>query len=332
MNFEGIELSSWQQEFVNSFAHSDRQRSVLIAAAGTGKTVSSLKAAEARLVNRPAGKIVIVSDRQVLRDQWKHVANSYGLSLANDALDRLNLAGVSTTYQSLKNKDRLSPLVEIASNGDLLLIIDEADRFQKKAIDLCDQLVDMDQRNQCLFISRSPILGFEAEETFRFGHEYIFEPKIIQLPSAQIEIVRFAPSIGLLSELRKRTTNIDQLSWREFEILISQLLESDGYEIELMSGTKDGGVDVVAYKDLGEAGLFKTLWQAKKYKASRKVGIETVRELADVRNEHSASKAFIVTSSFLTEGALARVQRDKYVLGKVDRDDLEAWIDRKLYE
>ena len=75
-----------------------------------------------------------------------------------------------------------------------------------------------------------------------------------------------------------------------------------------------------------------TLWQAKKYKASRKVGIETVRELADVRNEHSASKAFIVTSSFLTEGALARVQRDKYVLGKVDRDDLEAWIDRKLYE
>lgn len=101
--------------------------------------------------------------------------------------------------------------------------------------------------------------------------------------------------------------------------------------MELMKGTKDGGVDVVAYKDLGPAGMFKTLWQAKKKKLTNKVGLEVVRELADTRQELGASKALIVTSSYLTRGALLRIERDKHILGKVDRDDLMQWVDRTLF-
>src|SRR5262249_17547238 len=55
-----------------------------------------------------------------------------------------------------------------------------------------------------------------------------------------------------------------------------------------------------------------------------------IRELADTRNEFGASKAIIVTSSHLTRGALDRIERDKYVLGKVDREELQAWIQRTL--
>lgn len=332
MGFKSIKLLAWQQEFVDRFANSDHQRSVLIAAPGTGKTIASIMAAEARLKARPTGKVIVVSNYISLRDQWCHVANSYGLALANGLNGRSVLEGASTTHQSLTNVEKFGVLQNIASNGNLLMIIDEAHDYQKRAMKLCDKLLELDHRNQCLFVSRRPMLGLEEDGNYQFGHEYIFEPKLIYLPSTQIEIVRFSPSIALINEFRLRTTNLDQLSWRQFEILISQLLESDGYEIELMSGTKDGGVDVVAYKDLGEAGLFKTIWQAKKYRISRKIGIETIRELADVRSEHNASKAFIVTSSFLTAGALARVDRDKYILGKVDRDDLESWIHRKLYE
>jgi hypothetical protein len=43
-----------------------------------------------------------------------------------------------------------------------------------------------------------------------------------------------------------------------------------------------------------------------------------------------ASKAFIVTSAYLTSGAIKRIQRDQYVLGKVDRSDLDAWIESVL--
>ena len=98
-----------------------------------------------------------------------------------------------------------------------------------------------------------------------------------------------------------------------------------------MRGTKDGGVDVVAVKDLEAVGSFKTLWQAKKKGLNNRVGLSVIRELADTRNEMKASKGIIVTSTYLTRGALARVQRDKYILGKVDRDDLNGWIRRAFF-
>ncbi|WP_409259110.1 restriction endonuclease [Pseudomonas saponiphila] len=65
---------------------------------------------------------------------------------------------------------------------------------------------------------------------------------------------------------------------------------------------------------------------------TRKVGLSTIRELADVRNEEKANKGIIVTTSFLTRDALKRVARDRYWLGKVDNNDLKVWIDRKLRE
>jgi restriction system protein len=85
-----------------------------------------------------------------------------------------------------------------------------------------------------------------------------------------------------------------------------------------------------AQSDMGEAGFFKTLWQAKKKEAKNKVGLSVIRELADTRSEFKASKGIIVTSTYLTKDALARIQRDKYILGKVDRDDLNEWIERTL--
>lgn len=58
------------------------------------------------------------------------------------------------------------------------------------------------------------------------------------------------------------------------------------------------------------------------------MGIEVIRELAGTRSEHKASKGILVTSTYLTKGALERVERDTYILGKVDKSDLLNWIDR----
>ncbi len=127
----------------------------------------------------------------------------------------------------------------------------------------------------------------------------------------------------MLRKLQEQGSGLDDLSWREFEKLIAALLEKDGYV--------DGGVDVVATKNLGGVGTFKALWQAKKKSTGHKVGISVVRELADTRQEFGASKGIIVTSTYLTKGALERIERDKYILGKVDRDDLESWIQRSLF-
>lgn len=322
--------SQWQQQFINEFVATDRQRNTLVAAYGTGKTLAAIHAAHKRLVEGKSKKLVILSDRRVSLERWAEMAASHEINLHN-AENKIVKDGIALSYNDLPINDNFNRLIKLASSGGLLIIVDDLHRYQTEAINVVDQLLDKNDTNHCLFISSTPLIGSTIDWTFRIQREFYLTSDGLILPDTQLHIAKFSPSLNLLPALHAKTKSLDDLNWRQFEIIISELLQLDGFEIELMQGTKDNGVDIVAVKDLGEHGLFKALWQAKKYKAGRKIGIETIRELADVRNEHKASKGIIVTSSFLTSGALQRVQRDQYMLGKVDRDDLTAWIDRKLF-
>lgn len=148
--------------------------------------------------------------------------------------------------------------------------------------------------------------------------------------SERSELVLFSPSLQLLKHLFERKICFNDLSWREFEELVAELLKRDDYEVVLGKGTKDGGVDIRASKHLPGIGHIQTIWQAKHLPTGNKVGLSTIRELADTTTEQKASKGIIVTSSLLTRGAIDRITRDCYKLGKIDRDDLNAWIQRIL--
>lgn len=152
----------------------------------------------------------------------------------------------------------------------------------------------------------------------------------LAVSGTQIEIANLSPSFGILERLLRDGVDIDALTWRQLEELTADLLSKDGYSVELGPGKKDGGIDIVAVKNLGSAGLFKAVWQAKKLKPGNKVGISVIRELADTRSEQKASKGIVITTTYLTKGALERVKRDSYILGKIDREDLTAWIERVL--
>ncbi len=158
----------------------------------------------------------------------------------------------------------------------------------------------------------------------------LFDTTELDLPETRVEIGHWSPSFRVLWKLLEGVVDLDSLTWREFEELVAELLGKDGYLVELGKGRNDSGVDIVAIKDLGIHGLFKAVWQTKKLEHGNKVGVSIVRELADTRNQQGASKGIIATTTYLTKGALARVEREKYLLAKVDRDDLMKWIDRVL--
>src|SRR6476469_522819 len=139
-----------------------------------------------------------------------------------------------------------------------------------------------------------------------------------------------APHLGILQKLADKSIDIDNLHWRELEKLIAELLDKDGYNVELGKGTKDGGADIIAVKEIEGIGLFKGVWQAKNLSSGKKVGIGVIREIADTRQEMKESKAIIVTTTFLTREAIKRVKRDNYILGKVEKPELECWINRVL--
>jgi restriction system protein len=128
-------------------------------------------------------------------------------------------------------------------------------------------------------------------------------------------------------EVADNKLSLDDLHWRQFEEMVAELLESDGFEVERGPGSKDAGADIYATKTLPVIGFVSTVWQAKKLNRGNKVGMPTIRELADTRGEWKVSKGIVVTTSFLTQGALDRVTQDAHILGKVDRSDLLSWIE-----
>lgn len=146
------------------------------------------------------------------------------------------------------------------------------------------------------------------------------------LPPSYGKITFSDPSAALLEKLRASQISLDDLHWRQLEKLVADLLSQDGYKVTLGPGIKDGGKDIIAVKPLPGAGSFMTVWQVRKLKPGNKITISAIRELADTRQEHKASKGVIVTTTSLTRDALKRVDRDEFLLGKVDRKDLLAWI------
>jgi restriction system protein len=119
---------------------------------------------------------------------------------------------------------------------------------------------------------------------------------------------------------------LTEMPWRDFEKLVAELLERDGWAVTLTRGTRDGGLDVIAQRQDHTVGLVRTIWQAKKYGADHAVGLHQVRDLSGVLDRDRATKAMIVTTSRLTRGAIEWIRQDKFRLGYMGHEQLKDWV------
>lgn len=93
---------------------------------------------------------------------------------------------------------------------------------------------------------------------------------------------------------------LNNMSWREFELLVGEGFRQQGYQvIENGGGGADGGIDLVLRK-----GGDKFLVQCKQWKAFT-VGVTVVRELYGVMAANGAAGGFVVTSGRFTDDAKA---------------------------
>ncbi len=92
----------------------------------------------------------------------------------------------------------------------------------------------------------------------------------------------------------------EKISWRRFEEVMSKLLAEMGFDVQLMKGTKDGGVDIVADLQVQDIGKIKVVVQVKQYKKGNNVGSDVVLKLAG-RSE--AQYGLIMTTSKFTPAA-----------------------------
>jgi hypothetical protein len=118
-------------------------------------------------------------------------------------------------------------------------------------------------------------------------------------------------------------TAFDDLSPREFESAIANILASFGWDVSLTPATRDGGVDIIGVTR-DPSGL-ETTWavECKHYRSS-KVGVETVRQIIGVREALGFDKGVIVTSGDFTADA-ARIVDQVHGIHLIDRARLAEW-------
>jgi restriction system protein len=92
--------------------------------------------------------------------------------------------------------------------------------------------------------------------------------------------------------------SLDDMSWQDFELTVSEAFRLDGFAIEERGGANaDGGIDLILHKE-GE----KFFVQCKQWRAF-KVGVNVVRELYGVMAAGGATGGFVVTSGAFTKDA-----------------------------
>lgn len=128
----------------------------------------------------------------------------------------------------------------------------------------------------------------------------------------------------LYSYFGKKTDQFDRLHWREFEKLVGELLESQGFQVQLGPGSADGGVDIrLLQRD--PIGDILTLVQVKKYSKHRRIGLQAVQALHGAKMADLADRSIFVTTSSYQPSARRFASRNNVKMGLYVSDDVRKW-------
>ncbi|MDW3195481.1 MAG: restriction endonuclease [Cytophagales bacterium] len=164
---------------------------------------------------------------------------------------------------------------------------------------------------------------FHGETEDYAGLEYGFEDQMAELDEKQvIEVIDGTKLI--ISDIYKDNNLLDIIEPRQFEEVVAELLQSEGYDVELTKRTRDGGYDIIALK-MASGGLpLKFLVECKRHKS--KIGIDIIRSFCDVIREENANKGIIFTTSYFSTESIKRQQKMGTILDFQNRKDVIDWV------
>lgn len=137
----------------------------------------------------------------------------------------------------------------------------------------------------------------------------------------------------LIAYLAAHPEKMRELSPRKFEELVADLFRNQGFEVMLTPRSRDGGMDVIAVQRSG-IGTVMIIVECKRYAATNKVGVEIVRGLYGVVEQHRATQGIVATTSYFTRGAQEFRDSVPFRLGFADfrqlSQQMNAWHDENM--
>ncbi len=122
----------------------------------------------------------------------------------------------------------------------------------------------------------------------------------------------------------KVTGHLDSLNPYDFEILVSDLFNRDGYNCKNLKKSGDQGADILASKN-GETYVI----QVKRYSVNNKISSGIIRDVYGAMGMYNAGKGIIVTTSYFTNPA--RKTARKLGIELVDREKLKPLLIKNYY-
>jgi CspA family cold shock protein len=165
-------------------------------------------------------------------------------------------------------------------------------------------------------LSEGDVVTFETEliprkrassDTIRNGQALLpYGEQRIVTPDS-IEAIKLEKKITaeFIVRLSQNPIDLYQLNAKDFEEVVAELYQIDGYIVELLGSWNqaDGGVDILAMKsDIGSP-QFRMAIQCKRYAPKNHVTAAPIRSLAGVLDRFQAHAGAIVTTSDFTKPA-----------------------------
>ncbi len=130
---------------------------------------------------------------------------------------------------------------------------------------------------------------------------------------------------SILERINFNPNGVYDLSPRQFEELVAELMTKQGYNVDLTKATRDGGKDLIIanHSDIGN---FIYYVECKKFAPNRPVGVNLVRELAGTISVDRVTAGLMITSSYFSPDAIQLSEKIKHQMGLVDFVKLKEWI------
>lgn len=162
---------------------------------------------------------------------------------------------------------------------------------------------------------------------YQYGRETDFSSKIILpskeiiVPSKEIKTSIAVVNDTLLEKARQNPKIMYTFTPREFEMMVCELLDKQGYNVKLTKQTRDGGKDIIVIQNsfLGEICI---CVECKKYNARNSVSVGMVKSFYGTVVSDAVSAGVIMTTSYFSKAAQEFTRNIKYQMTLRDYDDL----------